>query len=146
MSASRILFALSLAALLTTACGTRSYVVAPKSQYPISLSSAVRDEAGEVVPVSRLQKLGTFKHDYNTCSMIWTIIPLGGRTRDISKAVNEQIAEREGEAIINLRVEAGAYISSIATMFGLLPDCNNVKIRGDIVERIPDVGPVAGRE
>lgn len=123
--------------LSTAACGTRSYVVADTAKYPVSMSSVVRDENARVVPPTEMQKLGTFKDDYTTCSMLWTIIPLGNRTRDISKRVNEEVAQREGEAVVNLRVEASAFVSSIANIFGILPDCNRVRVRGDIVQRNP---------
>lgn len=129
--------------VLSSACGTRSYIEAETSKYPISMSSGVRDETGKLVPADRLQKVGTFKQDYRTCSMIWTLIPLWNRTRDISDAVNEQVSQREGEAVINLTVEAGAHLTSVMTIVGLLPDCNFVKVRGDIVERIAQATPPA---
>ena len=136
MSPARILTVAALA-LSCAACGTRSYIVADEARYPISMSSGVRDEQGRLVPPDRLQKLGTLKDDYTTCSMLWTLIPLKGRTRDISELVNEEVSKREGEAVVNLRVEASAIVTSALTLIGILPDCNDVRIRGDIVERIP---------
>lgn len=133
---------LAVAVLLScTACGTRSYIVADESKYPISLSSVVRDEQGRVLQPNELEKLGTLKDDYTTCSMLWTIIPLKSRTRDISELVNEEVSKREGEAVVNLRVEASAMVSSVLSLFGVLPDCNTVRVRGDIVQRVRSLSP-----
>jgi len=49
----------------------------------------------------------------------------------------EAVKSREGETVVNLTVEAGAHVSSFITFVGVLPDCNSVRVREDIVDREP---------
>lgn len=126
-------------------CGTRSYVTAEESRYPVSMSSVVRDERGAVVDSKRWEKLGTLRVNYTTCTMLWSAIGLWNRTRDISDDVNKAVAKRHGEAVVNLRVEASGTFWEFFTLVGLLPDCANVRVRGDIVQRLdrPSALPAA---
>jgi hypothetical protein len=129
--------------LFATGCvGARSYVAAPDAKYPVSMSSAIRGPDGRVMRENETEKLATFKMDYTACSMLWTIIPFTG-TKDISNQVNRQIANKGGEAITNLSVESSAGAWNIMTLLGVLPDCGHVKVRGDIVARLPAPPPVA---
>jgi hypothetical protein len=130
-------FILSVAVLTTSACGMRSYVSAEDSKYPISLSSGLRDEHGKLLGEGELEKLGTLKVNYMACTMLWSAVGLGNRTRDISEDVNREVAARRGEGVINLTIESSGTIFEIITLVGVLPDCAHVRVRGDIVQRIP---------
>jgi len=141
VSASRNL-AIGLLSLAAVGCGARSYVAAPGAKYPVSLSGAVRGPDGKVLQTDDTQKLATFKMDYTACSMLWTIIPFTG-TKDISKEVDRQVANKGGEAITNLTVESSAGAWNIMTILAVLPDCGHVKVRGDIVSRLPPPPPPA---
>ena len=129
---------LAVGLLAVAGCGARSYVAAPGAKYPVSLSSAVRGPDGKVILEDETTKLATFKMDYTACSMLWTIIPFTG-TKDISDQVNRQVANKGGEAITNLSVESSAGAWNIMTFIGVLPDCGHVKVRGDIVTRMPEI-------
>ena len=122
-------------ALTVAGCGARSYIEASQTRYPVSMSSAVRAPDGTVLTSSQLRKVGTFALAYKKCNMLWTLIPLIFRTENISEDVDEQVARVHGEAIINLSVESSATIWNVMTLFGVLPDCGNVRIDGDIVVR-----------
>ncbi len=135
-----IIFAVLLA---SGACGTRSYVTAEDSLYPVSMSSALRDESGTLVKDADLEKLGTLKVNYLACTMLWSAIGLRNRTRDISEEINREVAVRKGEAVTNRTVESSGTYWEFFTFIGVLPDCAHVRVRGDIVQRIPGKRPSA---
>lgn len=118
--------------------GSRAYVHATELKYPVSLSSAVRAPDGAILTEegNGIEKVGTFRLDYTTCRMLWTLIPIKSANRDISDEVNEQIPRKGGEAIINLSVESSSTVWTAMTIVGVLPDCGKVRIRGDIVSRV----------
>jgi hypothetical protein len=126
-------------ALLTLAAsgcwGSRAYVSAADVKYPVSLSSAVRGPDGHILSGGDIEKVATFHMDYTTCRMLWTLIPIKSAHRDISEEVNEQVARKGGEAIVNLSVESSVTVWGAMTIVGVLPDCGKVRIRGDIVAR-----------
>lgn len=139
-----------LAGLVLTTClsgcwmGTRSYVEAEDSLYPVSMGGAVYDEQGKPLSEASLEKLRTFKVGYRTCNMLFSLLPLWNRTYDIGDDVNEQVKQYGGEAVTNLSVESNMLLGYKATMilpllhvftFGVMPDCNTVIVRGDIVRR-----------
>jgi hypothetical protein len=121
--------------LAVAGCGARSYISAPDTRYPVSMSSAVRAPDGSVLTTGQLRKVGTFSLADKKCNMLWTLVPLIFRTEDISDDVDEQVQRARGEAIVNLWVESSATVWSVMTLFGVLPDCGNVRIGGDIVVR-----------
>jgi hypothetical protein len=133
---------LGLLTVVAVGCGARSYVAAPGAKYPVSLSGAVRGPDGKILSTDATEKLATFKMDYTSCSMLWTLIPFTG-TKDISDQVNRQVANTNGEAITNLSVESSAGAWSIMTIVAVLPDCGHVKVRGDIIARLPPPPPPA---
>lgn len=121
--------------LLATACGARSYITAEDARFPVSMSSAVQGPDGSVLTGDDLETVGSFKLDYKKCNMLWTLIPLVFRTEDISEDIDEQVRRARGEAVINLTVQSSATVWNVFTLFGVLPDCSNVRIRGQIVIR-----------
>ena len=130
------LLAGALLTLTASGCwGSRAYVSAADLKYPVSLSSAVRGPDGRILSGGDIEKVATFRMDYTTCRMLWTLIPLKSAHRDISEEVNEQVARKGGEAIVNLSVESSIPIWGVMTIVGVLPDCGKVRIRGDIVAR-----------
>src|SRR6266404_3238685 len=84
--------------------GSRSAISARSVSYPVSLSPAIRDVDGSVLTAAVLVKVGTFKYEYATMSMLWTLIPLSRHGQDLSTALTEQIRANSGEAVINLRI------------------------------------------
>lgn len=141
-----------LGGLLVASClsgcwmGTRSYVEAEDSLFPVSMGGAVYDEAGKPVSENELEKMRTFKVGYRTCNMLFSLLPLWNRTYDIGDDVNEQVKTYGGEAVTNLSVESNLWAGEKATMIlpmlhfftlGIMPDCNTVIVRGDIVRRPP---------
>ncbi len=130
------LFAGALLTLAASGCwGSRAYVSAADLKYPVSLSSAVRGPDGRILSGGAIEKVATFRMDYTTCRMLWTLIPIKSAHRDISDEVNEQVARKGGEAIVNLSVESSTPIWGAMTIVGVLPDCGKVRIRGDIIAR-----------
>ena len=95
---------IALAALFLSAlsgCGVSSWVTAPDSKYPISMSSGLRDQTGELVAPANKTTVGSFEKQYKACSMLWRLISFTG-DKDISDSVNEQVAANKGDAIQDL--------------------------------------------
>ncbi|HEY3665775.1 MAG TPA: hypothetical protein VGL19_07245 [Polyangiaceae bacterium] len=134
-------FGLVLAVLLS-GCGVSSWVTAPDSKYPISMSSGLRDQHGELVPAASKTTVGTFEKHYKACSMLWRLISFTG-DKDISDSVNEQVAANKGDAVQDLSVESSGTVWNIITFIGIFPDCANVRLKGTIVKVTPPAPPVA---
>ena len=124
--------------IVTSCAGSRSQISAPSVNYPVSLSSAIRNVDGTIPAVEDLAKVGEFNYQYKTRSMLWTLIPLSRQKHDISNALNEQIAKAGGDAVINLAIKNGGdpviSFTSMLTL-GLLPTSSLIEIKGDIVSR-----------
>lgn len=139
MNAERSLKLAALGALLTlgTGCaGARTNVVADTARYPISLSRAVRDADGSVVPQDRVAKVGKFHSDATAWGLLYTGIRLTPRT-DISKAVNGQVAAVGGDAVVNLRIMGSHCAGDFVPVVGLIPiwpGCANITVEGDIIK------------
>ena len=117
-----------------TGCsGARSYVVARTASVPISMSDGLRGEDGKLLTPGQKHVVGQFSYDYRAWGMLWTAISFTGN-KDISEEVDSQVKDAGGDAVNNLEVNAGLCGWSIFTIVGLLPDCSNVEIRGDIVK------------
>jgi hypothetical protein len=117
-------------------CGVSSWVTAPDSKYPISMSSGLRDQTGELVASTNKTTVGSFEKHYKACSMLWRLISFTG-DKDISQAVNEQVAANKGDAIQDLSVESSGTVWNIMTFIGIFPDCANVRLKGTIVKVTP---------
>ncbi len=130
--------ALGLGALLvlSTGCGVSSWVTAPESKYPISMSSGVRDAQGDLVPEGRKTVVGRYEQHYKACSMLWRIISFTG-DKDISEDVNTAVADAKGDAVTDLSVESSATVWTLLTLIGIFPDCGQVRLQGNIVKVTP---------
>ena len=136
------MFAAALGLAATTGCfaGANSTVVARRARYPISLTEAVRDPSGALVPADRQEIVGRFSYDYRAWGVMYGMASLTGE-RDISNEVNRQVEERGGEAIVNFAVDVGQCFwtwASIALTMGLAPGCADIAISGRIIRRTPD--------
>jgi hypothetical protein len=121
------------AALELLGCsGARSYVVAPTAEVPISMSSGMRGEDGELLAAEQKHTVGEFSMNYRAWGMLWKAISFTG-DKDISDEINEQVKAAGGQAVTNLEVRSGNCMWNAITLLGLLPDCSNVEIRGDII-------------
>jgi hypothetical protein len=110
------------------------------------MTRAVRDPSGKILVTSQLREVGTLDIDYKACRMLWTLIPLWHGSNDISDEINDQIKQHKGEAILNLTVVSSATIWSVMNLVGVLPDCSNVHVSGDIMARVaaaPSAPPTA---
>ena len=131
---------------VSTGCaGARTSVVADGASYPISLSRAVRDRDGSIVPSENMTKVGTLHDDATAWGILYSAIKLTPRT-DISTAVNAQVAQSGGDAVVNLRVTGGHCASdffALLTVIPIWPGCARIEVEGDIVKlkRISEVSP-----
>lgn len=130
------LFALVAIAVCATGCaGARTSVVADSAQYPISMSRAVRDADGEIVPADQLEKVGDFHETQTAWGIAYSALPLTPH-RDISDAVNTQTADKKGQAVVNLTISAKNCPFNMIyplTMLPFWPGCTKLEMKGDIV-------------
>jgi hypothetical protein len=129
---------LALVALGTGCAGARTNVVADSAQYPISMSRAVRDADGSIVPQERVAKVGKLHSESMAWGLLYSGIRLTPRT-DISKAVNRQVAAAGGDAIVNLRImgsHCGGDFIPVVSLVPIWPGCANIVVEGDIIRVI----------
>lgn len=132
---SKLVRLVALGALLAAGCGGSNAVLrADKAAYPISMSQGLRGEDGKLLQKAQKQSVGTFTLDYTSWSALWTLVPVFNARRDISSEVNDQIAKAGGDAIVGLNVTSTHCLWNFFTIVGVLPDCANVAVRGDIVK------------
>ena len=131
---SRAWMALALVACCGCA-GARTEVVAPTATVPISLSHAVRDGDGTLVPADRREVVGAFHDERTAWGMLYSVVKLTP-TKDISSQVNGAVATSGGDAVVNLRVASKSCALNYffpLTILPLWPGCTNVTVDGDIV-------------
>ena len=83
---------LAVALALAACSGTRSYVVASASRYPISLSDGLRGPDGALLRPEQKHVVGEFSYNYKTWGMFWTMIAFTG-DKDISAEINQQVKD-----------------------------------------------------
>lgn len=132
----------SLLPLLVISCawGARTRITADQALYPVSMSRGVRDQNGEIVSAERRQVVGQFQYKKRTWSTFYTLVPITPR-RNISKAVNAQVQQAGGDAIINLTtIVQSCRLPNYVVLFNLLPiwpSCAKVSVYGDIIKVLP---------
>jgi hypothetical protein len=93
----RLVAVLALAAL--AACGSSFQgeldFVAPSSRYPVSMSGTLSDEGG-LIEADRIEPVGQFVWESPSCTT--------GKV-DLSSALNQQIANVHGDAMIHFTIE-----------------------------------------
>ena len=132
-----------LAAALTGCAGASSDVVAPGAKVPISLSRAVRDADGVVVPQERQEIVGHFEQKSTSWGIAWSLVDLTPRT-DLSQNVNQQVARAKGDAVVRLAVRSKPCGMNFVPVLGWLPiwpGCSSLVIGGDIVRVKPAPAP-----
>jgi hypothetical protein len=121
--------------LLACACaGARATIVAPTSEYPISMSAGLRDADDHVVSTRGMEPLDQFVHEFRTYGTLYSAVQLGGE-HDISAEVNRQVSLLGGNAVANLEITSRG--CALNKFFGLsfLPfwvGCTIVTLRGDV--------------
>lgn len=139
MSSKTVLVALASTLLIAGCAGGRTSIVAKDASVPVSLSEGVRDRDGELVDKQRKTVVGTFEDERTAWGMMYSSVKLTP-TKDISKNVDAQVQQVNGDAVINLRVATAHCALNFIPLLNLLPvwpGCTKVKIRGDIVRVAP---------
>jgi hypothetical protein len=131
----------TIAALCVAACtGARTNVVAARAEYPVSMSRAIRDADGNLVPAERRKVVGTFHTQRTAWSVAWRLVNLS-KTTDISDEINRQVAEAHGDAIIHLTIVTKhctlSYFSFPLGALPIWPSCSDLDVFGDIVKVEP---------
>jgi hypothetical protein len=107
------------------------------------MSRGVRDVDGSLVPRDRRKIVGHVEWKGHAWGMLYSWISLTPSS-DISEAVNKQVAELNGDAVINLKVTSATCAMNIVPIFDMLPiwpGCANVTVTGDVIQVTPAAGP-----
>lgn len=145
----RLLLAPLLLSGLVGCAGARTRVIAPTADVPVSLSYAVRDAHGDIVPAERRLVVGHFHDERTAWGLLYSAIKLTP-TKDVSGEINAQVAREVGDAIVNLRIESRGCAWNNAILLNALPfwpGCANIILDGDIVRVAPTpvIAPTVAR-
>ncbi len=129
--------------VLCGCAGGKVRVVTRSVQTPVSYTPCVFDSSGRIRRAHTNEVVKHFEISKANWSMLWTALPLNAREWDISPALNAQLQQASGNAVVNLTVQARGcdflhwYIASLVP---IIPSYVAVKIEGDVV-RIPEHAP-----
>ena len=134
--------------IVTMGCaGARTMVKADGAKYDVSLSRAIRDSGGTIIPSERIEEVGTYHKKAHGWGIFWSLLPLN--SIDISNSVNNQVEKAGGNAIINFTVKVrenivNSYIDvmtlGLPMLFPVYPYCSVVDFTGKIVKIKPEAG------
>jgi hypothetical protein len=136
-----------LLALATGCAGGRARLDFSGTQMPVSMSATVLDERGEILLPEDREVVGQVLVETKAWGIMWAAIPLTPK-RDVSQAINDQVAAANGEAVVNLRVtgqQCGVNHAWILSTVPLWPGCSKIFVQGDIIRtRRSEPAAVAG--
>ena len=123
--------------------GASANVTADSARYPISMSPVVRDQSGMLLERQHIVKVGEFYASSSKVAVLYSLLPTG--QFDISEEVNQQVAARGGEAIVNFSVRASDGCAVLNSFFLLnalpiWPGCVPITVSGDIIKRAEGPG------
>jgi hypothetical protein len=121
--------------------GGGTSIVAPNAKVPVSLSRAVLDGSGAIVPAERRVVVGSYHHETRAYALVWSLARLHPKT-DVSRSINDQVAAAHGDAIVHLAVAVRHCPWNDALFpFGILPvwpGCADVDVTGQIIRVLPE--------
>lgn len=131
--------AVSATLLSASACaGSKAEVGFDGTTVPVSMSSALHDEAGELVDSEDYRVVRHFETEEKKS---WAILYTGVRFQkrlDFSEEVNAAVSKGEGEGVVNLEVSAKSCGINMVIPMILLPfwpGCVKVWVSGDVMTR-----------
>ncbi|MHC4591884.1 MAG: hypothetical protein ACYS8L_04210 [Planctomycetota bacterium] len=132
----RVLCLVCVAMLLSGCAGARCHISADTIGYPVSLSSAVFDRAGNVVVIGSgdSREVGHFAFTFRSWSTLFTLVPLSNRNVDLSDRLRQEVEARSGDAIVNLTVRAtnNAWWM-ITALIPIAPAYVTIEVEGNVV-------------
>ena len=124
-----------LLALLLSACaGARCRITASSIQEPVSFTSYLYDDQGELKKIGEEDIVRHFEFQKRNWSMLWRLVDLSDRNWDISDRLKSEIEMDGGEAIVNLRVTASSDWMGIFTAWvPVIPNYILIRVEGNVV-------------
>jgi hypothetical protein len=141
---------LLLVALNLSCAGSHSSIIATDASYPVSMSPVVYGPSGNLLNREQLEEVGVFAYEYRSVHALYMLLPLSRTRHDLSRRIDEQVAEAGGEAVVDLTVvaDSNGWNGISAALGGILPAYSKVHISGTIVRRLQNEavapGPDAG--
>jgi len=125
---------LSAVALFCASCaGVKCAVKADQIPQPVSFTPCVYDAKGEVLHVSPQQVVRHFKHEKWFWAMMWRSCSLTTPEWDLSDALSKEIAEVQGQAVVNMTVNFRSdWLWYVTALVPIIPDYQVVVVEGDI--------------
>ena len=113
--------------------GVRGSIVANNIDKPVSFTPYVFDTNGSIIEAKPKDTLKHFQIEKCYLGMLFTIISIDGEI-DIAEDLNQEIANVNGDAIVNLTIETkGDGWSFFSVLIPIIPSALFVDIQGDVV-------------
>jgi hypothetical protein len=133
--------ALLLTAMALWGCGcvagSHCRVTARAVPQPVSCTPCVFDADGRIRTITESTVVVVRQIELNQThwSMFWDLVPLSRREWDLSAALNKELRETSGDAIVNLRVTVspGDALNGIAALLPIIPSYAHIKVEAGII-------------
>lgn len=139
--------ALILAAMALWLCGctagSRCRVTARSVPQPVSCTGCVFDANGRICTAASSNVVRHIELTKTQWSMFWTAMPLNRPEWDLSPALNKQLQETSGDAVVNLTVKTttcDGLHGFVAALIPIIPSYAHLKVEADVV-RLKDPPP-----
>jgi len=127
------LIAFTSGSLLTSCAGAKCTVSASKIDQPVSFTPCVFNHQGTIIKAKPEQILKHFKIKKSFWAMLYRSINLTSKSWDISELLSSQMAEVQGNAIVNLTIKLrGEGYWYLSCLVPVIPDVHTVLIEGDV--------------
>lgn len=114
--------------------GGQVFVSAPDARYPVSMSRSYVEADGDVVVPRPEELVEHFEISWRNWTLFWTLLPLSGDERDLSRELDAKVEEASGVAIVNLKVTAKEDpLWFLLSLVPIYPSSVGVVVRGDVV-------------
>jgi hypothetical protein len=118
--------------------GAKCTVQATQVTQPVSYTSCVLNKEGRIIKVNEQQIVKHFKIQKEFWTMLYKLVKLTDKDWDISEELKKQLAESNGNAIVNVTVSlTGHAYWYFSALIPIIPSYQTVVIEGDIA-KIPE--------
>ncbi|MDP2207863.1 MAG: hypothetical protein Q8K98_03680 [Bacteroidota bacterium] len=125
--------------LLLNCSGGRMTISANNLEYPVSTTQGLYDPNYKLLGDENYQVVGSVNFNVSKWTLFWTIIPLSSNP-DISEKLNAAIKEKNGDAVVNLKVNTSsmlggaAFVNFFSSPIPVLPGLVVANVSGEIIK------------
>lgn len=125
--------------LVVGCAGGRMMVTAPNVEKVVSTTEGIYDKNYNILNNIDYEVVNAFTFNVSKWSIFWTLIPISSDV-DISEQLNKELQDNNGDAIVNLEVEAntslngGPFINLFASIVPIIPSVVSAQVRGEVIK------------